>query len=179
MFAYLLGIVFFGGDVSRLGADDFQVREDAEARLQHHAWLSAPLCRWPFQDPERRRRAQRIVRRYEGRVNPPGGVWPCIGALTRELYLHDDEGGHWIQPYCDVCHMPARDLGAVLARIYTRRAYRTDTAPSMHARQATRLLIGDLGRLGLSVSLQQRLVDWMAREETGFIRGRLAFKQGR
>src|SRR5262249_53393725 len=101
MVPYLLGLSLFGGDLHRLGAADSPTREAAEARLQRHAWLAAPLCRWPFQDPERRRRARRVVLRHEGRVNPPGGVWPCIAALTRDTYLHTGEQGRpWIQPYC-------------------------------------------------------------------------------
>jgi hypothetical protein len=174
MYAYLVGLALFGGDLERLGADEFAVREAAETRLSRHAWLAAPLCRWPFQDPERRRRAQRVVRRYEGRVNPPGGVWPCIGALTRETYLHETrEGRLWIQPYCELTRLPPRDPGTALACIYGRRAHRTDVPRSEQAREATRLFIADLARLGLPVSWQQRLVDWMARREANVIRREL------
>jgi hypothetical protein len=180
MYTYLLSIALFGGDVHRLGADEFAVREAAEARLSRHAWLAAPLCRWPYRDPERRRRAQRVVRRYEGWVNPPGGVWPCIGALTREISVQDDdEGRPWIQPTFERFYRQPCGLGEMLARIYAERAANFGSLASVRARAATRLLIEDLARVGVPVAAQQRLVDWMAGSEVRFVQGRFVAAVGR
>ena len=101
-----LGLALFGTNVHQLGADEYAVRQAAEERLQRHAWLAAPLLRWPFQDPERRRRALRIVQRHQGRVNPPEGVWPCIGALSPESAARHSDTTCMLMPL----HSPSRDL---------------------------------------------------------------------
>src|SRR5206468_1339469 len=107
---------------------------------------------------------------YDGQVNPPGGVWPCIGALAQEVCLQDDDGHRWIQPSFERYHLQPERLGEVLARVYAERASQDGVQTAVQAREATRLLVSDLARLGVPVSARQRLVDWMADVEAGWVR---------
>jgi hypothetical protein len=165
---YLLLWLAFGADVRDLGADDFAVREAAEARLSRYADLAYPLLARRFEDLEQRRRAERVLAGVFPRT------WRPIAMLSgRPLLEWARPGDHnafsqsglppgdgwvllWLQPD------PFAPL-APLVRHYHERA-RTQTKwrdwmSASDAREATRLLAHDLLSLGLHPAAVRR---WLA-----------------
>lgn len=90
----LLSLILCGPDVHALAANDFATRERAEQRLKRRPILARQLCQLPFVDPERARRARRVMARWEHSFRPPGGVWPAIGWLIPDMAASwaDDDG---------------------------------------------------------------------------------------
>jgi len=78
-------LILCGGDVLALADDDVVVRDAAEQRLHARAWLARPLLTYPFADPERARRAGRVMGRYV--ACGQGGDWPVLALLHPNYHL--------------------------------------------------------------------------------------------
>lgn len=164
---YLLIWCAFGASVRDLGADSFDARQAAEARLSRWYWLASPLLSGAHRDLEVRKRIGRIT------TWPPAPLATLSGVPLLE----------WARPDCDIHQIgiagecpgtswvltwvrPDRQAPlAGLIRHYHERARRqrlwADWYTATESRHASRLLAHDLYRLGLPAPLVRR---WLAEQ---------------
>lgn len=153
----LLLVLCFSSDVRDLGADDFVVRETAEARLTSWSELSFHALDRPFRDPEVRRRAARV----RAKVLPDH--YPPLSVLGAPLLEWSTVGPDGIRSCVSTCPGPGWELSWFrpdpshrlypLVRFYGERARTQHTWRDWHSYhdscEATRLLTRDLVYAGV------------------------------
>lgn len=168
----------FHGDIADLGAEEFTVREAAEARLMRWSDLTWPLLTRRFDDCEQQRRARRIVARTLPTSFPPlsllsgvplrewcqgeafyGTITPCRPGPGWRL--------GWLRPD------PAAPLAPLIhrygERARTQHAWR-DWAQVADDREATRLLATDLLKCGVPPAGVRALCRWLEAKEEALSR---------
>jgi hypothetical protein len=161
----------FARDVADLKADDFQVRQCAEARLARWSSLSWRACDRRFDDLEQRRRARRVVRSEIPDTYPPIAVltgrcipeWrPCDSDYdTYRIGPRPNPGWmlSWLYPN-------KRSPLFFIVRHYGERTRTQSAFPDWHldadGREATRLLVRDMLAAGVPVTAVRAMIDRMA-----------------
>lgn len=173
MLLYLL----FLPDLRALGAPEFAIRERAEARLSLYADLVYPLLPVNSSDLEVRRRARRVRALAVPEAMPPIAL--LAGRPTTEWWTRseDPEGRihigtypgeewtlTWIRP-----DQYAPGLARVVMQCYGERARTQWMWRDWHSvpdgREATRLLVDDLVRVGVPPVLLRRMISHLRAKE--------------
>lgn len=182
LLSHILLLALFGPDVRDLEADDFAVRQAAEARLTRWADVCWPLLNRPFAHPERRRRARRVLAHVVPERCPPIALlsgraqpeWHFAGDPEADTWatrqrIGDRPGIEWHLAYLlPDPHDPPALRGLIW--LYHQRSRSEFTWKDWHSdadgRAATRLLVRDLLALGVPAPAIRTLVGWMrAREQ--------------
>lgn len=127
----------FGSDVCDLGAESFDARQAAEARLQRWSWLARPLLFRHFTDLEQNKRASRIlmndmgsgpwvplpertgcdIKIYNATVNPSTYEWWCRQPIDWLTWCYLEKAGCWSYRNAHYCtHEQAQEASRLLAR---------------------------------------------------------------
>jgi hypothetical protein len=174
MLKLLVLAAVFGQDVQNLGADNFDTRERAEARLTYWGDLTCPLLAGRrFSDPEVSRRARRVVERTlpqdHAHLTFLSGKPLTEWSLSENIYgpigcrPGDDYRLSWTRP--DPQSYLAPLIWAYGERARTQSAWK-DWHSNADGRSATRLLLNDLYALGVPPCLLRHLNDHMNRRES-------------